>query len=126
LIHIIDKKEVQQQIAIHRWIGTVSNEEIKEVSDGHFIEFIKDNACTKILVDTSQLNGFFDGVNGWLADHFIPKLLKCGIKHNAFLVSEDFYADLALGDSDDDFPNVLTTRIFGAEDKAIKWLKSAK
>ncbi len=125
LIHIIDKKEVQQKIAIHRWIGTVSNEEIKEVSDGHFIEFLINNSCTKIVVDTSQLNGFFDGVNDWLASYFIPKLLKNGVKHNAFLVSQEFYSDLAMEDSDDEFPNILATRIFGAEEKALKWLKSA-
>jgi hypothetical protein len=125
LIHILDKKEVPQKIAIHRWIGTVSDEEIKEVSDGHFIEFLINNNCTKIVVDTSQLNGFFDGVNNWLAEYFIPKLLQLGVKHNVFLVSQEFYSDLAMEDSDEEFPNRLATRIFGTEDKALKWLKSA-
>jgi hypothetical protein len=100
LIHLIDGKEASNKIAIHRWFG--------------------------ILVDTSKMNGFFDGVNHWLAEYYIPKLLKIGVKYNAFLLSEEFYLHLATDDLDEGLETPFVTHMFGSEDKALRWLKSIK
>jgi hypothetical protein len=126
LIHIIDSKETSSKIAIHRWIGSVTNEEIKEIFDGHFFAFLEREKTKKILVDTSRMNGFFDGVNTWLAEYYIPKLLKIGVKYNAFLLSEDFYLQLATDDLDEGVETPFVTHLFGSEDKALRWLKSVK
>ena len=126
LIHLIDGKETADKVAIHRWFGTASNEEIKQIFDGHFYEFLEREKVKKILVDTSKMNGFFDGVNSWLAEYYIPKLLKIGVKHNAFLLSEEFYLHLATDDLDEGLETPFVTHIFGSEAKALQWLKSVK
>jgi hypothetical protein len=126
LIHIIDGKESADKVAIHRWVGSVTNDEIKEIYDGHFYTFLQREKVRKILVDTSKMNGFFDGVNTWLAEYYIPKLLKIGIKHNAFLLPEEFYLHLATDDTDEGVETPFVTHMFGSEDKALNWLKSIK
>lgn len=126
LIHIIDSKETADKVAIHRWLGSVTNEEIKEIFDGHFFSFLEREKVKKILVDTSRMNGFFDGVNHWLAEYYIPKLLKIGVKYNAFLLSEDFYLQLATDNLDEGLEIPFVTHMFGSEDKALSWLKSVK
>jgi hypothetical protein len=72
------------------------------------------------------MNGFFDGVNYWLAEYYIPKLLKIGVKYNAFLLSEEFYLHLATDDLDEGLETPFVTHMFGSEDKALRWLKSIK
>lgn len=125
LIHVIENKELPSKIAIHRWFGSVTNEEIKEIMDGHFYTFLEQNKSNKILVDTSKMNSFFDGVNQWLAEYYIPKLLKIGTKHNAYLLSEEFYAYLA-ADLDEPIESNFVTHMFGSEESALRWLKSFK
>jgi hypothetical protein len=124
LIHAIDTKEALNKIIIHRWFGSATDEEVKEIFDKHFFEFLQAGGHTKIIVDTSRMNGFFDGVNNWLAEYFIPKLLTIGVKHNAFLVSEDFYADMGGDDLDEGVQSMFVTRIFDSEEKALKWLRA--
>jgi hypothetical protein len=125
LIHVIENKEIQSKIAVHRWFGSATDEEIKEIMDGPLYTFLEEQKLSKILIDTSKMNGFFDGVNQWLAAYYIPKLLKIGIKYNAYLLSEDFYACLA-DDLDEPIQGAFVTHMFGSEEKALKWLKSMK
>jgi hypothetical protein len=124
LIHLIDCKEASNKIAIHRWLGSVSDDEVKEIFDVHLFEFIKTGGYTKLMADTSKMDGFFDGVNQWLADYYIPRLLKVGVKYNAFLVSEEFFSYLTDEGFDGVVESLFTTQMFGSEDKAIHWLKS--
>jgi hypothetical protein len=124
LIHIIDSKEASHKIVIHRWLGSASDAEIKEIFDGHLFEFIKTGGYTKLMADTSKMDGFFDGVNLWLAEYYIPKLLKTGVKYNAFLVSEEFFSYLTDEGFDGVVESLFTTQMFGSEDKAVQWLKS--
>jgi hypothetical protein len=126
LIHTIDGKATADKVAIHRWFGSVTNEEMKEIFDGHFYGFLQREKVSKILVDTQKMNGFFDGVNNWLAEYYIPKLLKIGVKYNAFLLPEEFYLHLATDDMDEAIETAFVTHMFGSEDKALKWLKSVK
>jgi hypothetical protein len=126
LIHIIEHGETSNKIAIHRWFGSVTNEEIKEIFDGHFYAFLEREKIKKILVDTSKMSNLFDGVNDWLAQYYIPKLLKTGVKYNAFLLSEEFYLHLATDDLDEGIETPFVTHMFGSEDKALQWLKSIK
>jgi hypothetical protein len=97
---------------------------VKEISDGHLFELIKTGGYTKLVADTSKMDGFFDGVNQWLADYYIPKLLKAGVKYNAFLVSEEFFSYLTDEGFDGVVESLFTTQMFGSEEKAIQWLKS--
>lgn len=124
LIHIIDMKEAAGKIVIHRWFGTASNDEVKEIFDGHLFDCIQKGGHTKLVADTSKMDGFFDGVNNWLAEYYIPKLLKIGVNHNAFLVSEEFFSYLSEEGFDGPIESLFTTQMFGKEEKAISWLKS--
>lgn len=126
LIHIIDMKEASDKIVIHRWFGVASDEEVKEIFDGHLFEYIRSGGHTKLVADTSKMDGFFDGVNAWLAEYYIPKLLKAGVKHNAFLVSEEFFSYLTDEGYEGAVESLFTTQMFGKEEKAIDWLKSVK
>ncbi len=125
LIHLIENKEAANRILIHRWFGSATNEEVKAIFDGHFYEYLQQQGLTKILVDTSAMNGFFDGVNNWLAKYYFPKLLSIGVKYNAFLLSEEFYAELAADGTDQGMHGYLITRMFGSEEKALYWLNNS-
>jgi hypothetical protein len=122
VIHKIDLSHIDSGILAHRWIGYRSDEQFKEITDGHFFDLFKKNKCTKILVDISDMTSSFHNVNDWMATYLMPKLVKAGLTHSAVILSKNVFTQLSAAQWEEKSSG-FTNRNFQNVEKALAWLK---
>ncbi len=120
--HFIDLNYLNEGILYHGWIGFSPAEELKEVLEGHFFEIFAKNNCQKMLIENTQMTGSFSAVNQWLADYFMPKIVRRGLKDCAVVLPKNIFAQLAVKDWDEKVGG-FTTKNFDNANKALTWLK---
>lgn len=125
-VHTIEHTHAGDKIFTHRWFGTVFDEEIKEILDGHMADAFLASGCTKVLADLSGTVTSWDGVNDWLRDEFMPRLYRGGMTHLALVTapaggeaeSNQFAAERFAIEN----PNISPT--FSSEAQALAWLRA--
>lgn len=125
VFHFIDLKYLSSDILFHGWIGYRTNDQIKEVLDGHFSTLHKQHKCSKMLIENTNMSGTFSGINEWLANDFMPKMIRNGLKYNAVVLPQNVFAQLAVQDWDKKVGG-FTTRNFGSVKDAVSWLKTVQ
>ena len=98
VFHFVDLSYVQAGILYHGWVGFRSNEQLKEIMDGHLLDILKGNRCQNMLLDTSRMSGSFSETNDWCATYYMPKLKSAGLKNIAAVLPKDIFAQLAMKD----------------------------
>jgi hypothetical protein len=121
--HFIDLDYKKNGIFLHGWIDYRTNDQIKDVLDGHFIDMFRTSGCKKMLIDNRKMTGSFTGVNDWLGEYFMPKMLKMGLTANAVVLPGDIFSKLAVEDWDEKISGFVS-RNFGDLNEALNWLKS--
>lgn len=115
-------------IFVDRWIGFVTDEEMKAIMDGHYYRLFADSGCNKKICDTTLLEGSFDGVNEWFATYFLPKLMQAGLRYNAIVLPRDIFAQMAMNENTEQVEataaDAFQVRMFGSFEDARTWLKS--
>lgn len=122
--HFIDTSYLRQSTIFHGWLGFRTNEQIQEVLDGHFIELFQKHRCKNMLIENSKMTGSFSGINDWLGNYFMPKMIGMGLTNNAVVLPSNIFAQLAVEDWDQKVGG-FTTRNFGDLNEALNWLKSS-
>jgi hypothetical protein len=123
LIHTIDLSQVGYKILIHAWIGYRTSDEFIEICEGHLYDQFKKNNCAKIQVDISKMSGSFSGVNDWMANTFMPKLVNAGFKCSSVVLPADLFAKLSAEEWESKVSGFVT-RNFDNADAALTWLKT--
>ena len=121
LIHYIDLTYVKAGIFFHGWVGFRSNDQMKEILQGHFLEIFTESNCDKILMDCSKMKGSFIDINTWYAEAFMPNLVNLGLKHHAIVKPNDNFAQLAFRDWSNKI-NGFKNNSFATLGEAINWL----
>lgn len=124
VFHFIDLDYLKKGIIFHGWIGYRSNDQIKAVLDGHFIDLYSKYKCKKMLIENTQMTGSFSAINDWLGSYFMPKMINMGLTSNAVVLPKNVFAQLAVEDWDQKVGG-FTTRNFDSIDNALKWLATA-
>jgi hypothetical protein len=122
--HFIDLSYAKQGVFFHGWIGYRTNDQIKQVLDGHFMDLYKQYKCKGMLIENSKMSGSFTDVNDWLASYFMPKMIGLGLQHNAVVLPQNIFAQLATEDWDKKVEGFVS-RNFGSVNDALNWLKIA-
>lgn len=122
LIHSIELDYVPYQILVHRWIGYRTNEQFKEIIDGHFMDLFRKNRCTKVVVDISEMTGTFNGINDWMAEYLMPKLVTLGFRASAVILPKNIFVKLS-ADEWEEKTSGFTNRNFEKFPDALIWLK---
>lgn len=123
VFHFIDLSYKKEGIFFHGWIDYRTNEQIKDVLDGHFIEIYKSSGCKKMLIENTRMTGSFSGINEWLGEYFMPKMINMGLSSNAVVLPGDIFSKLAVEDWDEKVSGFVT-RNFGDLNEAVGWLKA--
>ena len=123
MFHFIDLNYKKDGIFFHGWVDYRTNDQIKEVLDGHFIELFKTSGCKKSLIENSKMTGSFSGINDWLGEYFMPKMIGMGLTSNAVVLPADIFSQLAVEDWDEKTTGFVN-RNFGDLNEAVNWLKS--
>jgi hypothetical protein len=122
LFHYIDLSYLKDDIYFIGWVGYRTNEQIKEVLDGHFMEIYSSHKCSKMIINNSKMTGTFFTINDWLTAYLMPKMINMGLLYNAVIYPENIFAQLAVedfGQKKEGFKN----RSFKNLDSALTWLK---
>ena len=123
VFHFIDLNYLKEDIFFHGWIGNRTDEQIKAVIEGHFIELFEKYRCTKTLIQNEAMTGSFSGLNIWVADYFMPKMISMGLKYNAVVLPKNLFAQLSVADWDNKITG-FTSRNFKSSEEALTWLRS--
>ena len=123
MFHFIDTNYKKDGIIFHGWVDYRTNEQIKDVLSGHFIEIFQKSGCKKMLIENSKMTGSFSGINDWLGEHLMPKLIRMGLTSNAVVLPADIFSQLAVEDWDEKITGFVS-RNFGNLNEALNWLKS--
>jgi hypothetical protein len=123
MFHFIDLNYKKDGIFFHGWVDYRTNEQIKEVLDGHFIDMFRTSGCKKMLIENTKMTGSFSGINDWLGEYFMPKMIKMGLTANAVVLPSDIFSQLAVEDWDEKVRGFVT-RNFGNLNEGLNWLKS--
>lgn len=123
VFHEIDTSYLKEGIIFHGWVGYRTNDQMKEVLDGHFLELCLKNKCKKMLIENTRMTGTFAAINDWLAQYYMPKLISTGLAMNAVVLPENIFAQLAVDDWDQKIGG-FHSRNFNNLDKALEWLRT--
>lgn len=121
--HFLDLSYTKQNIFFHGWIGYRTNDQIKQVLDGHFMNLYKQYKCKNMIIENSRMSGSFNEINDWLATYFMPKMIEIGLKNNAVVLPQNIFAQLAVEEWDKKVGG-FTTRNFGSVNDALNWLRT--
>ncbi len=123
VFHEIDTTYLKEGIIFHGWIGYRTNDQIKEVLDGHFIELYQKYKCKKMLIENTKMTGTFADINDWLGQYFMPKMVKEGLAINAVILPFNLFAKIAVDDWDHKVGG-FHSRNFDNLDKGLQWLRT--
>jgi hypothetical protein len=121
LIHFIDLSYVKANIFYHGWIGFRTNEQMKEILNGHFRDIFEEFNCKSLLTDCSKMKGSFVDLNKWYIDTFIPDLENLGLKNSATISPSDTFAQLAVKEWSDKIKGIKHMT-FNSLSDTLNWL----
>ena len=125
IFHTVTTSYLTEGILFHAWLGYRTDEELKEVLEKILYPILVENKCYKVLVDTSLVEGSFDGANDWLADYYMPKIITAGLRLHGMVLPADLYASLALElYQENNVKNGFDNRMFPSVEAAYAWLKT--
>lgn len=104
-----------------RWIGFQNKEKII-ASGTKILELFKQKTnCSKILNDNREVTGPWQDAAEWTAKEWFPAMEKAGLKHFAWIFSDNIFAELSAKSAQ---PNSDIVTTFKSYNEALEWLKS--
>ncbi|ELR73057.1 hypothetical protein C900_00137 [Fulvivirga imtechensis AK7] len=104
-----------------RWIGFQNKEKIM-TSGKKILELFKQQKnCAKILNDNREVTGPWQDAAEWTAKEWFPQMEKAGLKHFAWIFSDNIFAELSAKSAQPSSDIVTTFKSFN---EAVEWLNS--
>ncbi len=116
----------ERELLIHKWIGFQFDEGWISVWK-YTLDFCekRDILRFKSIADTSALEGSFDGINDFIMQEVLPRVIASGFKYSAYVLPQEFYAMLATQFYQEEAKEMpFITRYFDNLAEAEKWLMS--
>jgi len=123
VFHTIDLTYAKEGIMFHSWIGYRTNDQLKQVLDGHFAKIYEQQKFKKMVIEISRMSGSFDEANDWMATYFMPKLVRLGLQYSAVVLPANVFAQVSTEEWNKKVGG-FTTRNFGSANEALAWLRS--
>jgi hypothetical protein len=121
VFHSADLSYAQAGILYHSWNGFRSNDQLRDVLDGHMMDLCRIYRCKNIIMDCTKMRGSFSDLNDWLTKIYTPKLIAAGIKSLVIVIPEDIFAHLAVKDFGKKVQGI-NYRSFKALSEAFNWI----
>lgn len=102
-----------------KWIGFQTKEEVMNGCE-KILEEVKHKECSKVLNDNTDVTGPWQEATEWVARNWFPRMEEAGLKHFAWVFSENIFAELSAKSAKPD-SEVVTT--FNSPQAADTWLK---
>jgi hypothetical protein len=121
MVHYIDLSYAKADILFHGWVGFRTNDQMKEILNGHFRDVFDDYRCKCMLTDCSRMKGSFSEINEWYISSFMPELASLGLQYNAIILPVDNLAQISVRDWKEKC-KVVKSVTFNSLSDAINWL----
>lgn len=101
------------------WIGTQTETSIKETGK-RIIEFVVEHSISIILNDNLHVRGGWEGAIEWTRMYWFPEIIKAGVRHFAWVLSDDVRARQTALDA---MPMYTAIKAFATRDEGDAWLE---
>jgi len=101
------------------WIGTQTEKSIKETGK-KIIDLILEHSISLILNDNLHVQGGWDGAIDWTRMYWFPEIIKVGVRHFAWILSDDTKARQTALDA---MPMYTAIKAFATRDEGDAWLE---
>jgi len=106
------------------WLGFVSVEEVITGAT-KCLEAFESTKCSNFINDNRLLTGPWNKANDWIANTWMPRALKAGLKNFAFVMSPNIFGELSAKDLETHLDNIgFVMKNFKDYDLATAWIKS--
>jgi hypothetical protein len=103
-----------------KWVGHQSTEVIQHCG-AVMIRLLKERKIEKILNDNTEVNGPWMDAAEWTAQEWFPLMIQAGLKHFAWVLSQDIFAELSAIEA---MPESNAVCTFYSIAEAHRWLKA--
>jgi len=91
-----------------------------------YLELIKEHNLTAFFIDTRKFYYTISlEIQGWVGENILSKLPELGVKRLAFLMSEEFIAQLSIEQTMENLGENCQMRYFDDKEEALIWVAEA-
>jgi hypothetical protein len=106
------------------WIGYISVEDVKTGAN-KAIEVIAATKCGNVLNDNRQVTGPWSKANDWIANDWMPRALKTGLRNFAMVTSPNLFGEMSAKELETRLDSIgFVMRNFKDYNEAAAWLTS--
>jgi hypothetical protein len=102
-----------------RWRGKQTTEGIQKAA-AIILKITQERKIEKILNDNSAVIGSWQDAAGWAAKEWFPNMIAAGLRHFAWILPTNIFAELSVKRAMAGMEDVVMT--FDDYDKAYEWL----
>jgi hypothetical protein len=92
--HLEISHDSVENILYCRWIGFQETHKIME-SGQRILTHVKERKITRVLNDNREVKGPWQEAARWTAEQWFPQMTGAGLKHFAWILSADIFAEIS-------------------------------
>jgi hypothetical protein len=125
----LSKAYAAQGIFNDNFFGYVSADELKFIMENYYAKIIAETNASKKMCNIKAMDGAaFEEVSDWFEAELMPQLIDAGLRYNAIVLPDDYFASITVENILEDEPKTsldsVNQRFFDSKEKALAWLKS--
>lgn len=103
--------------------ASLEDAEFMEINE-NYLELIKEHKLVAFFIDTRKfLYTISPDMQDWVGENILSKLPGLGLKRIAFLMSEEFIAQLSIKQTMENLGDNCQMRYFDDKEKALSWVE---
>jgi hypothetical protein len=92
--HLEISHDPVENILVCRWVGFQETHKIME-SGGRILKHVKERGISRVLNDNREVKGPWQEAARWAAQQWFPDMTSAGLKHFAWVLSVDIFAEIS-------------------------------
>ncbi|MBD2721835.1 hypothetical protein [Hymenobacter armeniacus] len=108
----------------NNWTGVLPTETVIRGCQAT-IDFLRGNPCPQMLNDNRGVIGSWSSANDWIAQNWVPQVLRLGLKRFAHVVSPGIFGQASAEEMVTRVGTQFEMRLFQDIEMAKSWLRSA-
>jgi hypothetical protein len=108
----------------NNWTGVLPTEKVIQGCQAT-IDFLRNNPCPYMLNDNRAVVGSWSSANDWIAQNWMPQVLRLGLKRFAHIVSPGIFGQASAAEMVTRVGTQFEMRLFQDIELAKAWLREA-
>jgi len=106
----------------NNWMGVLPTEKVIQGCQAT-IDFLQENHCSQMLNDNRKVIGSWSSANDWIAQNWMPQVLRLGLKRFAHVVSPGIFGQASAAEMVTRVGTQFEMRLFQDIELAKSWLQ---